>query len=168
MSTVAIQRAATPTALTQSLYDYMNGIYGKIAQRAFSIFECNGRVHGHDVEDWLRAEADFLTAVPLELSETDSELTIRAEVPGFNEKDLEIVVEPGHLFITGKSEKKTEEKKKKTLYSEISSNEIFRCISLPAEIDMENVNAVLKNGILEISMQKAKPAAKVPVLAKAA
>ena len=168
MSTVAIQRASTPTALTQSLYDYMNGIYDKIAQRAFSIFETNGRIHGHDVEDWLKAEADFLTVVPLELSETDTELTVRAEVPGFNEKDLEIVVEPGRLFITGKSEKKTEEKKKKTVYSEISSNEIFRSISLPAEIDTEKVNAVLKNGILEISMQKAKPATKVTVLAKAA
>lgn len=57
-----------------------------------------------------RPKADFLTAVPLELSETDTELTVRAEVPGFNEKDLEIVVEPGHLFVTGKSEKQTEEK----------------------------------------------------------
>lgn len=168
MSTVAIQRASTPTALTQSLYDYMNGIYDKIAQRAFSIFETNGRIHGHDVEDWLKAEADFLTAVPLKLSETDTALMVRSEVPGFNEKDLEIVVEPGRLFITGKSEKKVEANKKKTVYSEISSNEIFRSISLPAEIDTEKVNAVLKNGILEISMQKAKPATKVAVLAKAA
>jgi HSP20 family protein len=168
MSAVAIQRASTPTPLTQSLYDYMNGIYEKIAQRAFSIFETNGRIHGHDVEDWLKAEADFLIAVPLELSETDTELMVRAEVPGFNEKDLEIVVEPGRLFITGKSEKKIEEKEKKTVYSEISSTEIFRSISLPAEIDTEKVNAVLKNGILEISMQKAKPATKVTVLAKAA
>ena len=168
MSTVAIQRASTPTALTYSLYDYMNELYNRISQRAFSIFEGNGRIFGHDLEDWLKAEAEVLTPVPLELSETDTEFAVRAQVPGFTEKDLEIVAEPGRLFITGKTEKKTEEKKKKTLYSEISSNEIFRTIALPAEIDPEKVSAVLKNGVLEVSMQKAKPAKKVPVMAKAA
>jgi HSP20 family molecular chaperone IbpA len=168
MSTVAIQRASTPTALTHSLYDYMNDLYNKIAQRAFSMFEGNGRIHGHDLEDWLKAETEFLTPVPLELSETDTELAVRAEVPGFPEKELEIIVEPGRLFITGKTEKKSEEKKNQTLFSEISSNEIFRTVALPAEIDPEKASAVLKNGVLEISMHKAKPAKKVPVMAKAA
>ena|ERR1700687_1027815 len=168
MSTVAIQRASIPTALTHSLYDYMNELSNKIAQRAFSMFEGNGRIHGHDLEDWLKAETEFLTPVPLELSETDTELVVRAEVPGFTEKELEIVVEPGRLFITGKTERKSEEKKKQTLFSEISSNEIFRTVALPAEIDPEKASAALKNGVLEISMHKAKPAKKVPVMAKAA
>jgi len=168
MSAVAIQRASTPTVLTQSLHDYMNEIYNRVAQRAFSFFESNGRTHGHDLEDWLRAEIEFLTPVPLELSETDTDLAVRAEVPGFTEKELQIVAEPGRLFITGKSEKKSEEKKKKTLFSEISSNEIFRSIDLPAEIDPEKVSAVLKNGVLEISIQKATPATKVTVMPKVA
>lgn len=168
MSTVAIQWASTPTALTHSLYDYMNELYNKIAQGAFKMFEGHGRTHGQDLEDWLKAEAEFLTPVLLELSETDTELIVRAEVPGFTEKELEIVVEPERLFITGTTEKKSEEKKKKTLFSEISSNEIFRTIALPAEIDPEKVSAVLKNGVLEVSMHKANPAKKVTVMAKAA
>jgi HSP20 family molecular chaperone IbpA len=168
MSTVAIQRASTPTALSRSLYDYMNELYNTISQRAFSIFEGNERIDGHDLADWLKAEAEMLTPIPLELSETDTELAVRAQVPGFTEKELEIVAEPGRLFITGKTEKKSEEKKKKTLFSEISSNEIFRTVALPTEIDPEKVSAVLKNGVLEVSMYKAKPAKKVPVMAKAA
>ena len=166
--TVAIQCASTYTALTRSLHDYLNDLYNKISQRAFSIFEWNGRIDGHDLADWLTAEAEIPTPVPLELSETDSELAIRAQVPGFTENDLEIVAEPGRLFITGKTEKKSEEKRKKTLYSEISSNEIFRTVALPVEIDPEKVSAALKNGVLEVSMYKAKPANKVPVMAKAA
>ncbi len=168
MSTVAVQRASTPTALTHSLYDYMNELYDKIAKRAFSIFEHDGHVHGHDMEHWLEAESEFLTPMPVELTETDTEFTVRAQVPGFNEKELEIVVGPDRLFITGKTEKKTEEKKGKTIYSEISANEMFRSFFLPAEIVPERVNAVLKNGVLEISMHKAKPATKVSVMAKAA
>jgi HSP20 family protein len=147
----------------------MNELYDKVAKRAFSIFESNGRSSGHDLDDWLKAESEFLCSVPVELTETDAEFTVRAEVPGFTEKELEIVAEPGRLFITGKSEKKAEEKKKKeTIYSEISEKEIFRSFLLPAEIDPEKVNAVLKNGVLEITMPKAKLPKKVSVMAKAA
>ena len=89
-------------------------------------------------------------------------------MPGFTEQELEIVVEPKRLFITAKTEKNSEEKKKKTLYSEISANEIFRTIVLPSEIDPEKVSTVLKNGVLEVSMQKAKAAKKLTVMARAA
>ena len=168
MTTVAIQRASTPSALTHSLRDYMNGLTDKIALRAFSMFVRNGRIQGHDLEDWLKAETEFLAPVPVELCETDMELAVRAKVPGFTEKELEIVIEPERLFITGKTEKKSEGNEKQTLFSEISSNEIFRTIALPAEIDPEKAAAVLKNGVLDISMHKVKPAQKVPVMAKAA
>ena len=167
MSKVAIQRASSPSTLT-TFRDYMNQLYDKVAQRAFSLFERDGWPHGHHLEHWLKAESEFLSAVPFELSETDTELVVRAQVPGFAEKDLEVGVEPDRLFIKGKSEKRAEETNKKTIYSEISSNEIFRSISLPAEIDPEKVTAVLNNGVLDISLAKASPAKKVPVMAKAA
>ena len=168
MSTVAVQRALPASAITQNLYDYVDELYDKIGKRAFSLFENNGRIHGRDLSDWLRAEAEFLAPVPLEISETETELAVRAEVPGFNEKELEILAEPGRLFIKGKNERKTEEKKRKTLYSEIAANEIFRSVALPSEIDPDKVTAVLKNGVLEVSMHKAKPAKKVSVMPKAA
>lgn len=63
MSRVAAQRTSTPTALTHSQYDYMNELYAKIAKRAFSIFEHNGHIHGHDLEDWLEAESGLLSPV---------------------------------------------------------------------------------------------------------
>lgn len=165
--TLAIQRASPPSTLA-SLDKYMNELYDNIAQRAFSFFEDEGWIHGHDLNHWLKAEAEFVTPISVELSETETELAVRAEVPGFSEKDLEIGVEPGRLFIKGKVEKKTEEKKKKTIYSETSSNEIFRSMSLPSDVDPEKVTAVLRNGVLEITMAKATPAKKVAVTAKAA
>lgn len=168
MSTVAVQRVLTPDAMMQGLYEYMDELEAKISKRAFSLFESNGRIDGHDVCDWLRAESEFLVPVPLEIIETETELAVRAEVPGFNEKELEVVAEPGRVFIRGKAEKKAEEKKKKTIYSEITSNEIFRSLALPVEIDPEKVTATLKNGVLEISTNKAKPAKKVSVMQKVA
>lgn len=168
MSAVAVQRAPTPNALTHRLYDYMNELYGKISKRAFSMFEEDGHSHGHDLDNWLKAECEFLCPAPLEVVETDSELTVRADVPGFTERELEIVAEPTRIFITGKAEKKAEENKKKMVYSEISSREVFRSIALPAKIDPEKATASLKNGVLEIFLQKTEPAKKIPVMAKAA
>jgi len=113
MSTVAIQCASTPTALTRSLHDYLDELYNKISQRAFSIFEWNGRIDGHDLADWLTAEAEIPTPVPLELSETDSELAIRAQVPGFTENDLEIVAEAGRCLSQGRQRKRVRKRGKR-------------------------------------------------------
>lgn len=164
---VAIQRAS-PASTLASLDKYMSELYDNVARRAFSFFEDEGWIHGHDLNHWLKAESEFLTPISVELSESETELAVRAEVPGFSEKDLEIGVEPGRLFIKGRVEKKTEEKKKKTIYSEISSNEIFRSVNLPSDVDPEKVTAVLKNGVLDITMAKAVLAKKVAVMTKAA
>jgi HSP20 family protein len=168
MSVASIQRAPTPNALTHSLNDYMSGLYKKISERAFSLFESSGKRNGRDLEDWLKAEAEFLLPVPSDISETQSKVSVRARVSGFTEKDLEIVAEPGRLFITGKAEKRVEEKNETALYSEISANEIFRTISIPEEIDIDKVSAQLKNGVLEISIPKKAPAKKAAATAQAA
>lgn len=90
----------------------------------------------------------------LELTESDNNLTVRAEVPGFNAKELEINVEPRRLTITGKRETKEETKKGKTVFSELCASEILRVVDLPAEVDISNVSANVKDGILNIKMTK--------------
>src|ERR1041384_6441838 len=97
MSTVPVQGASTPNALTHRLYDYMNELYQKISRRAFSIFEEKGNSHGHDLDHWLKAEAELLCPAPREIVETESAVTVRADVPGFFAQDLEIVAEPTRL-----------------------------------------------------------------------
>ena len=96
------------------LLEQFDNIYDSIARRAFELFEGNGRWFGNDLDDWFRAEAEILHPLPLELKESDGDFTVRAEVPGFSAKDLEINVEPRRLKIAGKRETKEEEKKGKT------------------------------------------------------
>jgi HSP20 family molecular chaperone IbpA len=57
---------------------------------------------------------------------------------------------------------------KKTIYKEQCSNQIYRAIDLPAEVDTSKVTATLKNGVLELSMPKAAQAEKVQITEKAA
>jgi HSP20 family protein len=99
-------------------------------------------------------KSELLHPMHLELTESDSSLTVRAEVPGFTAKELEINVEPRRLTVTGKRETKDETKKGRTVHSELCASEILRVVELPAEVDISNLIASLKDGILSIKMAK--------------
>jgi len=150
------------------LFDRVNEIYDVISRRAFELFENSGQTFGHDLEDWFKAESELLQPVHLDVAESDTALTVRAEVPGFNAKELEISVEPRRLTITGKRETKEERKKEKALYQERCADQILRIVDLPAEVATEKVTAKLKDGVLELAMPKAAPAKKVRVEPKPA
>jgi HSP20 family protein len=169
----AMQPAAkSPVLVKQSatgdIFDRIQQTYDAIARRAFEIFDANGRWHGNDWEHWFRAESELLHPVHLEVTESDDNLAIRAEVPGFSAKELEINVEPRKLTIAGKHEAQEESKKGKTIYSEWCANEILRVVDLPAEVDSSKVSATLKDGILNIQLPKPAHAKAVRVEPKTA
>jgi HSP20 family protein len=155
----AAQLAKQPTTVRPFAADFferVNSIFEEISRRAYEIFENSGRMFGRDLDNWFQAERELLHPVHVQISESGEALNVKAEVPGFNEKELSISVEPRRLAITGKRETKKEESKGKTIYSETCANEIMRVVELPAEVDTEKVTARLKNGILELSLPKAK------------
>lgn len=141
-----------------SLFDQMGEIFKALTCRAYDIFESNGRVFGRDLENWLQAERELLHRVPVNVADSDEAFEVRAEVPGFNEKEIELGVESRRLTITGKRETKKEEKKGKTLWVESSSDQILRVVDLPAEIATDKVTATLRNGVLELTLPKAAKA----------
>ncbi len=146
----------------------MQELHESIARRAYEIFKESGFSFGHDLEDWQRAESELLLQVPLKLTETDDAISVRAEMPGFTEKDIEVKVDTHRVFITGKQEKSSESKEDKTIRSERSSKEVFREYRLPAEIDPEKVTAELKDGVLEIRLPKCVTSKTVMLASKVA
>ncbi len=152
----ATQMAPIPKkAMEQGdVFDRFDQIYNSIAKRAFEIFESNGRSFGHELDDWFKAESELLHPVHVRIAESDEALTVEAEVPGFEAKDLQINIEPRRLTINGKKETKEEQKKGKAVYQEQCSNEILRVIDLPAEVVASKAAATLKNGMLELQMPK--------------
>jgi HSP20 family protein len=163
-------REGLPIRLVRAddLFDRMRDTYGSIARRAFEIFECSGQPFGHDLDDWFRAESELLHPVHLDVAESGNALTVRAEVPGFSAKEIEVSVEPRRLTISGKRETKEERKTEKTIYSERCADQILRVLDLPAEIDTGKVEATLRDGILELAMPKAAEAKKIRVEPKVA
>jgi HSP20 family protein len=140
-----------------------------IASRAYELFESSGFTHGgHAREDWLRAESEILLKVPVDVTETETELTVHADVPGFGEKDLEVRIAPRFLCILGRRQETSDQKEGKTVYSERRSKQIFRMLDLRSEIDPDGVQATVSDGLLEIKVSKVGLSEKVRVVVRAA
>lgn len=131
-----------------------------IAERAFELFQKRGYKFGHELEDWFKAERQLLKKVPIEIKDIDGNLNIRAEVPGFTAENLKVSIEPTRVTIKGETETKSEKKDENTLYSEWKSNKIFRTFDLPHRVENEKAAAVIKDGVLTLTIPKtieAKP-----------
>jgi HSP20 family protein len=150
----------------EDVFERAEQLHEKIARRAFDIFESNGRSAGHDLEDWFKAESALLHPVHVDVAESNSDLTVRAEVPGFAANELEVRVEPRRLVISGKRATRVERKDTKTVHTECSCEQLLRVIDLPAAVETEKVTAILENGVLELKMPKAPQAAKISAAAK--
>lgn len=140
----------------EDLLDRMKGVYESITHRAYELFEKRGRKIGHDLEDWLRAEFEMLRPVVVDMKAGETEIEVKAEVPGFKAEDLEISAEPKRLVIHGYQEKVAEEEKKNFTYNERHTGDIFRALELPVEVDPDKATAHLKDGTLNIMLPVVK------------
>ena len=90
----------------------------------------------------------------LEVKESDSEVRITAELPGMNEKDVELTVQDGMLTLTG--EKKSENEDRDRGWSERFYGRFERRIALPDGVDEAQCNATFRDGLLTITMPKSE------------
>jgi HSP20 family protein len=157
LESVSAKESVPVKTTSKDLIERFNKVYDQIANRAFSIFENDG-AFGRDLENWFKAETELFHPVHVNVTEAEGSVTVQAEVPGFEVKDLEVTLEPQRLVISGKRETKEETKQGKAVYQEQCSNEIFRAVSLPAEVDASKATATLKNGVLELKAPKSAKA----------
>jgi len=151
-------------ARIEDVLERMNEVHDKLMRRAFEIFEESGaRQIGQDLSNWLRAEAELLQPVRLDLTEGEESFHVTAEVPGFTEQELQVALEPRRLTITARHEMAKEEKKERLHRRERTSQEILRVVELPGDVDANRAQATLQNGVLEIEIPKMTVARKVPV-----
>lgn len=127
-----------------------------IARRAFELFEKRGREHGHDWEDWFKAESEFLCPVSIATSESDDRVSIRANVLGFTENELHVSVEPRRLAIFGKRERSASRTEAGSIgLNDQYPDQILRLIDLTTEVDPSRAVIELESGMLKFELPKA-------------
>ncbi|MFC1585074.1 Hsp20/alpha crystallin family protein [Fibrobacterota bacterium] len=90
----------------------------------------------------------------LDVSENEKAVTVRAEIPGLSEKDLDVTYHEGLLTIRGEKKEEKEEKKKGSLYKECSYGSFCRQVPIGENADWNKVEAKYKKGVLTITVPK--------------
>ena len=91
----------------------------------------------------------------IDIASTDKEYSITAEVPGVDEKDVQLeLADNGTLTIRGEKKQEKEEKQKDFYRVERSYGSFQRLLSLPEDADRENIQASFKNGVLTVSVAR--------------
>lgn len=104
---------------------------------------------------WSDFESEFVPR--LDVAETDKEITVTAELPGMDQKDIEVSIHDGLLTLKGEKKQSSEEKKEGITHTECSYGSFSRSVALPAEVDVEKADASCKNGVLKIHLPKTEP-----------
>jgi HSP20 family protein len=93
----------------------------------------------------------------IEMQETDTEVILKAQVPGVEAKDLDVQVSPDAVMLQGEhqQETKTEEKEKGLYRSEFRYGKFARTVPLPKPVQHEEVKSSFKDGVLTLTMPKA-------------
>lgn len=94
----------------------------------------------------------------VDVSESDGAYVVSAELPGIDEKDVEVVLADNVLTIRGEKRAEREEKDRNYYLSERSFGSFRRAIPLPAEIDEDKVEAQFTNGVLTVRLPKSAEA----------
>jgi HSP20 family protein len=111
-----------------------------------------------------REEGEWLPS--LDVSETKSDLVIKAELPGMDAKDIEISLNEGILTIKGEKKQEREEKEEGYHLIERSYGSFTRSIRLPKEVQSDKINASFKNGVLKVVLPKSEEAKKKEIKIK--
>ncbi len=87
----------------------------------------------------------------------DKEVLVKVELPGIDKEDLNISIANNRLVIKAKTRHEKKEETGDYIKQEISKNEIYRLLTLPADVDDDSkVKTSFKNGVLELAIPKQK------------
>ena len=103
----------------------------------------------------------------VDVTETDEAITVKAEVPGVDQKDIAVTLDDGVLTIKGEKEEKKEEKHARYHRLERSYGAFSRALRLPATVDASKTTAAFKDGVVTITLPKASGATGTTVPLKA-
>jgi HSP20 family protein len=95
-------------------------------------------------------------APKIDISETEKEITISAELPGLEPEDIDISLDRNTLTISGEKRAEKEERGKRFFRVERSYGSFHRSIPLPEDVEEDKIDAIFKRGVLKVKLPKTK------------
>jgi HSP20 family protein len=114
-----------------------------------------------DVEPFWRRELSWSGTPAVDIAEREDAYEVTAELPGMDEKNIEVKLSNGYLTIKGEKQEEKEEKKKDYYLHERHFGSFERRFAVPEGVDSDKIEASFKKGILTVTLPK-KPEARKP------
>jgi HSP20 family protein len=115
-----------------------------------------------DIEPFWRREWALTSAPAVDVVETDTAYEIKADLPGMDEKDVEVHLANGGLTIKGEKQEEKEEKQKDYYLHERHFGSFERSFRMPDGVDAAKIEANFKNGVLTVTLPKTVEAQAAP------
>lgn len=148
------QKASTPTTrpMVPSTLEEMERFMD-------SVFDSNWMMPlRREFPMWPRAAMPEQRLPRVDVIERDTDILVRAEIPGVEAKDLDVSVTDGSVTIKGESRSETERTEGDYHRCEISRGAFARTVALPATVDTDKASASFRDGMLELTLPKLKQA----------
>ena len=100
--------------------------------------------------------AVYEATFPVEVSETEGEIEVKASLPGVKPEEVEITVQNDVLTIKAERKDTSDEKKRDYYRREIRYGAFHRSMSLPVSVDSDKAEAKYENGVLSLTLPKAE------------
>ncbi len=162
MSKPRLERVMSRDDRTLPIFTEFDGITDRIRQRAYELFRAHGFYDGGDLDDWLAAEREVCWP-SAELRESDDEFHCSIALAGFDADDLTVTATPGEIIVKAEQRRESVESEEdesdapetETVHwSDFHYENVYRRVGLPAEIDVDDVSAEFKHGMLTITAPK--------------
>ena len=157
---------AAPRHLFENLRQQVDQLFEDFSPRALHLPFAR---KAFDVEPFWRRDLIGPGMPAVDITEQDKSFEISAELPGLDEKNIEVKLSNGNLIIKGEKREESEEKKKGYYLSERHYGSFERIFQLPKGVDPEQIAAHFSKGVLTISLPKKpeaiKPEKVIPVKA---
>ena len=113
-----------------------------------------------DVDPFRRAKAAFSGMPAVDVTETEKGYKVVAELPGMDEKNIEVKITNGMLTIKGEKQEEKEEEKQDYYLRERSFGSFERTFPVPDGVELDQVDASFKKGVLTVTLPKTAGAQK--------
>lgn len=107
-----------------------------------------------DLQDFGTGEREWMP--PFDVSETEGEIIVKAEIPGMNVEDIDITLTDGLLTIKGERKREKEDKQENYHRIERQFGTFSRSLNLGLKVEAEGIDAGYKDGVLTVTLPKAE------------
>jgi HSP20 family protein len=160
MADIAVKKTVTPTQARASVPDVWQSFRSEV-DRLFDRFGFPSFRRMFDVEPFWGTESALGITVPaVDVTEDNEVYKITAELPGLDQKDIDVSVTGDVLVIKGEKRQEREEKDRNRYLSERSFGAFQRNFSLPDGVDRDKISAEFSKGLLTLTLAKTAAAQK--------